>query len=165
MKSNKRVLPLCILCLILLAGVAATAQQTVRPEVKLSLVGLVQRGNEAVPVEKAGQVNPGEIVSYTITAANAGTGPAREVRPFANIPPGTVFVAGSARAEGNAEIAYSIDGGKTFHATPLIEVRQPDGTIKKVPAPVTLYTQVRYDWNDPLAPGGRFTASYKVRVK
>lgn len=165
MKSNKRFLPLSILCVVVMAAIAAIAQQIVRPEVKLSLIGVVLRGQESVPVEKAGQVNPGEIVNYTITAVNSGTGPAREIKPLANIPQGTVFVVGSARAEGKAEVVYSIDGGKTFHAIPMIELKQPDGTMKKVAAPVSMYTQVRYEWNDPLAPGQKFTASYKVRVK
>jgi len=37
--------------------------------------------------------------------------------------------------------------------------------IKKVAAPVNMYTNVRYEWLDPLAPGGHVSASYKVRVK
>ena len=40
-----------------------------------------------------------------------------------------------------------------------------DGTVKKVPAPVSMYTEVRYEWSDAFAPGGKLSASYKVRVK
>ena len=54
---------------------------------------------------------------------------------------------------------------KNFAAQPIIEERQADGTKKIVPAPVSMYTQVRYDWNDPLAAGSTLSASYKVRVK
>jgi hypothetical protein len=34
-----------------------------------------------------------------------------------------------------------------------------------VAAPVSMYTEVRYEWSDALAPGGKLSASYKVRVK
>lgn len=163
-KNTRRVFPFTVLCLIVLVAVVV-AQQSLRPEVKLALTGLVQRGQEKLPVEKAGKVNPGEIVSYTITAANTGSSPARDLKPSAIIPNGTILIAGSAQAEGNAQVVYSIDGGKTFHAIPLIEQKQPDGSLKKIPAPVSMYTQVRYEWHDPLAPGQTFSASYKVRVR
>jgi hypothetical protein len=62
-------------------------------------------------------------------------------------------------------VTYSIDGGKSFAAQPVIEEKQADGTKKTIPAPASMYTQVRYDWNDPLAAGATLSASYKVRVK
>jgi hypothetical protein len=37
--------------------------------------------------------------------------------------------------------------------------------VKKVPAPVSMYTEVRYEWSDSLAAGGKLSASYKVRVR
>ena len=37
--------------------------------------------------------------------------------------------------------------------------------MKTVPAPVSMYTEVRYEWSDALAAGGKLSASYKVRVK
>jgi hypothetical protein len=37
--------------------------------------------------------------------------------------------------------------------------------MKQVAAPVSMYTQVRYEWADPLAAGGKLAASYQVRVK
>jgi len=82
-----------------------------------------------------------------------------------HIPCGMTFVAGSANAEGNAKAVYSIDGGKSYSAQPTIEEKQADGTVKRVPAPVAMYTEIRYEWADPFAKGGKLTASYKVRVK
>ena len=41
----------------------------------------------------------------------------------------------------------------------------PGGTVKRVAAPVSMYTDIRYEWSDPLAQGGKLTASYKLRVK
>src|SRR6266852_3935659 len=37
--------------------------------------------------------------------------------------------------------------------------------VKRVPAPVSMYTEIRYEWADPLAQGGKLAASYKVLVK
>jgi hypothetical protein len=68
-------------------------------------------------------------------------------------------------AEYGAAVSYSIDGGKNFAAQPTIEEKQADGTTKRVAAPASLYTQVRYEWSDPLAAGSTLSASYKVRVK
>jgi hypothetical protein len=83
-----------------------------------------------------------------------------------HIPRGTTLVVGSATADGTATVVYSIDNGKTFSAAPQIEEKQADGTVKLVPAPVSMYTQLRYEWADTLAGGGsKLNASYKVRVK
>jgi hypothetical protein len=32
-------------------------------------------------------------------------------------------------------------------------------------APASMYTEIRYEWADPLVQGGKLSASYKVRVK
>ena len=80
------------------------------------------------------------------------------------IPRGTEFVADSAKADG-AKAVFSIDGGKSYSPQPTIEEKQADGSVKRKPAPVSMYTDVRYEWADSLAQGGKVTASYRVRVK
>jgi uncharacterized repeat protein (TIGR01451 family) len=110
-------------------------------------------------------VYPGEVLDWTITSANEGGAPARQYKTIGQIPQGTSFVAGSAVAEYDASVSYSIDGGKTFASQPTVEEKQPDGTTKRVPAPSSMYTQVRYEWSDPLAAGSTLSAAYKVRVK
>ncbi len=160
-------------CLLALGGVAAFAQRhfmvaavaVARPEVKVELAAVVERDNAFVPVEKVKLVKQGETLDWTIKSENSGSAPAQDYKAMGRIPAGTTFVAGSAKVEGSARILYSLDGGKTYSATPMIEERQADGSIKKVAAPVNLYTNVRYEWADPLAPGGHVSASYKVRVK
>ena len=47
----------------------------------------------------------------------------------------------------------------------MVEEKQADGTVKRVPAPLAMYTDIRYEWSDPFAQGGKLSASYKVRVK
>lgn len=170
-KKNLHALPLAALCLLVLGGAAALAQRQFRsaergrPEVKVLLSGSVQRDQKRLPLESAATVNPGEVLDWTITSENDGSAPANNYKAVGQIPKGTALVAGSATADGSASVAYSIDNGKTFSAEPTIEEKQADGSLKRVPAPVSMYTQLRYEWADPLASGGKLQAAYKVRVK
>jgi len=161
-----------VLCLLLVGTTAAAfaqrqiaARSAGQPEVKVTLAGSLKRDDKAVALDKVAAVHPGEILDWTITSANEGDAPARSYKTIGQVPQGTAFVAGSAVAEYGASVSYSIDGGKNFAAQPVIEEKQADGTKKLVPAPAALYTQVRYEWSDPLAAGTTLAASYKVRVK
>jgi len=161
------------LCLLLVGTAGAFAQRQIasarksagQPEVKVKLAGSLKRNDESLALEKVSAVHPGEILDWTITSANEGDAPARRYKTIGQIPQGTSFVAGSAVAEYGAAVSYSIDGGKNFAVEPTIEEKQPDGTTKRTPAPASMYTQVRYEWSDPLAAGATLSASYKVRVK
>ena len=172
-KQIKRIGLLPVLALIIaLGGVAAaglarsrSGVASARPEVKVVLTGTVERGGEQLTLDKADAVKPGEILDWRIISTNEGTGAASEYKAVGRIPEGTTFVAGSAAGENGSTVTFSIDGGKTFSTQPIIEERQADGTVKRMPAPVSMYTQVRYEWKDDLAAGGRLNASYKVRVK
>ncbi|HYN86844.1 MAG TPA: hypothetical protein VER32_16460 [Pyrinomonadaceae bacterium] len=172
LKRKIRLLPVVALALVVAGGVAALAQRQIasggsqgRPEVKIALSGAVERGEEAVPLDRVESVQPGEVLRWSLTSVNVGTGAAREYKAVGDIPTGTAFIADSAVAEKGSTVTYSIDGGKTFSTQPIIEERQADGTVRQKPAPVSMYTQVRYEWKDELASGGRLGASYKVRVK
>ena len=161
------------LCLLFVGTAAAAfAQRQIaarstagHPEVKVKLSGSLKRNDQSLALDKVSAVHPGEILDWTITSANEGDAPARQYKTIGQIPQGTSFIAGSAVAEYGASVTYSIDGGKSFAAQPVIEEKQADGTKKMIPAPASMYTQVRYDWNDPLAAGSTLSASYKVRVK
>ncbi len=171
LKKNLRVFPLAALCLLVLGGAAALAQRQLksaavgRPEVKVMLSGTVLRDQDKLPLEKVEKVNPGEILDWTITSENGGNAPAISYKTVGQIPKGTTFVAGSATADGSTTVVYSIDNGQTYSVLPMIEEKQPDGSSKKVAAPVSMYTQVRYEWADPLAADSKLSAAYKVRVK
>ena len=175
-KSNRKFSVLSLALFLIVAGGAAAAfapRHLVnnlvgagRPEVKVTLDGAVERGGEQLSLDKVSAVQPGEVINWNITSLNEGEGAAHQYQTIGHIPPGTQFVAGSAvAAENGSSVTYSIDGGKTFSTLPIIEEKQPDGTVKRVPAPVSMYTEVRYEWKDALASGGKVSASYKVRVK
>ena len=138
---------------------------TNRPLVRILLTAAVERDSKKVPVDIAGSVSPGEVINFTLNSANEGSAPAREYRAIGQIPRGMTFVAGSALGDSITQVSYSMDDGKEFSSQPMIDEKQADGTIKKVAAPVSMYTQVRFEWADPLAAGGKLVASYQVRVK
>jgi uncharacterized repeat protein (TIGR01451 family) len=169
-KKYASTLPAVALCLLILGSAAVFAQKkfmmlrTGRPAVKIMLSGVVERGDAKVPVEKAALVKSGEIMDWTITSVNEGNAPANEYNAIGEIPAGTQFVPGSANADGPAAITFSIDEGKSFSGTPMVDERQADGSIKKVPAPVSMYNQVRYTWSTPLTEGDKVNATYKVRL-
>ncbi|MFL6256604.1 MAG: hypothetical protein ACJ74T_16485 [Pyrinomonadaceae bacterium] len=171
LKNRRAVAPLLALCIVALVGGAALAQRQLkaasagRPEIKVELAGAVERGGARLALDKVENVRPGEILDWQIVSSNDGTGAARDYKAVGHIPAGTVLVAGSAAAESGSTVTYSIDGGQSYSTQPVVEERQPDGTVKKVPAPVAMYTEVRYEWSDAFAPGGKLSASYKVRVK
>jgi uncharacterized repeat protein (TIGR01451 family) len=170
LKKKLGVVPLLALCVIVLGTAGALAQRQLRaasgrPEVKVQLSGSVTRDGKAVSLDKAESVKPGEVLDWQIVSSNEGTADAHDYKAVGHIPAGTAFVAGSAAAESGSSVTYSIDGGKTFSTQPVIEEKQADGSVKRVPAPSSMYTEVRYEWSDALAAGGKYTASYKVRVK
>lgn len=135
-----------------------------RPLVKVVLSGTVERNKEKLAVEKAGEVKSGEVLRWNLTSENSGNAGAGDYKVVGQIPAGTVFVADSAQAESSV-VKYSIDGGKTFSEQPMIEEKQADGSVKSVPAPVHLYTQVRFELEKPLDAGAKLSAAYSVRVK
>jgi uncharacterized repeat protein (TIGR01451 family) len=169
-KIQSRLLPALFISLLIASGAMAyslqnrTAVQGGSPTMKINLTGTVARPSGNVAIEKAGSVNPGEVINYTITSNNEGSGSARDYKTTGPIPARTIYIAGSAKAEG-ASAVYSIDRGKSYVSTPMVDERQPDGSIKKVPAPLSMYTHVRFEWSDPLAAASHTTASYQVRVK
>ena len=171
-KKKLRALPLALACLLAVGTTAVAfagkemrrrASVAGKPEVTVALNGSVKREDKTLSIEEAKMVRPGEILDWTITSENTGTAAAQQYSALGQIPRGTSFVAGSAASRG-ATVSYSIDNGKNYSVQPTVEERGADGSVKKVPAPVSMYTQIRYEWSDALAAGGKLSASYKVRV-
>jgi uncharacterized repeat protein (TIGR01451 family) len=172
--TNKQLLPKILLALFVLSGMAVFAAQNetvsralnlARPEVKVQISGSVRRDDKMVSLEKAEAVKSGETLDWSIESVNEGNADAQKYRVVGQVPQGTTFVAGSAKGDDAPQIAYSIDGGKTFSAQPMIDEKQPDGSTKKVAAPVSSYTQLRFDWAKSLPANAKLAAAYRVRVK
>lgn len=141
------------------------ALNILRPDVKVAISGTVQRDGQRLQLARVEAVKSGEILNWNINSANSGNASAQNYRVVGQIPPGTELLKDSPTSDSNAEVKYSIDGGKTFYTEPQIEETQPDGSIKKVPAPVAAYTQIQFDWAQELAADSQANATYRVRVK
>ncbi|MFG6099471.1 hypothetical protein SPB21_29780 [Leptothoe sp. ISB3NOV94-8A] len=152
----------------------AIVQAVLRPEVKLTLsaakqvVELNSNGQETISweaLEGKVTVQPNDVLRYTVDGSNSGDVEAKGLSITQPIPAQTVYELSSAEVDGNAEIIYSIDGGESFVAEPMVEVTLPDGTVEEQPAPADMYTHVQWNFSDDLASAQAVKAFYNVKVQ
>lgn len=169
--KNYRSYAIAMLFLLILGGIAGYAQNysnrtiELRPELKVVLSGVVERGDNQTSLTEAGKISSGEVINWTINTSNSGNASAKSHEVVGQIPSGTTFIDDSANSEGKAVVSFSIDNGKSFSTQPTISERQSDGTVKEIPAPVSMYNRIKFHWDAPLAVSAQRNATYKVRVK
>lgn len=157
------------------AGKSAIANVMNRPTVQLNLVAdkkVTQKdaqGNKKVgwqALANGSSVGTGDVVRYTVTGANKGDRPAKNLTVVQPITKGLTYVADSAVTKGaKAEVTFSIDSGKTFSAQPTVAVTLPNGQVEYKPAPLSAYSNVRWTFTEPVAPKAQATATYQVAVR
>jgi len=138
---------------------------TAAPKVVVTLKGEVKRADKTLVVDGGPILQQGEIIDWHVVSVNKGDGAAKAYEAEAQIPAGTELVAGSPRSQGGAAILFSIDHGKRFSSQPMIEKRDSNGVAQMVPAPISMYTDLRYKWPGELAAGATLEATYQVRIK
>ena len=106
---------------------------------------------------------PGDVIGYSLAFTNTTRGTVRSVQFVDPLPKGLVYLPGSARADKPVQIEYSIDGGKTYLARPMIVVVESGQRVEK-PAPRDAYTHIRWTVSGPLAPGAQVTAGFEAEV-
>ena len=136
-----------------------------RPDVKIHMSAVVRRDEKDLPADEVAGVKSGEILLWRINSVNEGNASADNFQVVGRIPEGTSYVDGSANSAQKAAVSFSIDDGKEFSRQPLIDEKQADGSVKRVPAPVTMYTHLKFESGAPLAVNGQFESTYRVRVK
>ena len=144
---------------------ASATPATATPKVVVTLSGDVQRGDKHFAADQVPVLQQGEIIQWRVVSVNKGDGAAKAYEAEAQIPNGTELVVGSPRSQGAAAILYSIDHGRKFSAQPMIEKRDANGAAQMVPAPLSMYTDLRFKWPGDLAPGATLEATYEVRIK
>jgi uncharacterized repeat protein (TIGR01451 family) len=149
-------------------AVFGAAAVDAKPLVQLKLQGvLVERdakgAEKLTPVANV-ELKPGQTIRYDIVATNAGTDPANKLLPTARVPAGTEYEAGSASISGASHVEFSLDGGKTWAAKPLVKVKTSVGEVER-PADPAAYTMLRWVDEKSLAPKQSVTYVYEVRVK
>jgi uncharacterized repeat protein (TIGR01451 family) len=150
---------------VLLSAAAAGAQQgaielSTRVEKRVLLRFPDGRVEERrVPADK---VVPGDVVAYTIEARNVTARPAERVVITDPIPTHTRYVDGSAQAK-DAELQFSVDGGKRFDRPERLEVTEPNGTRRAARA--SDYTHIRWVFAEPLAPAESRSAQFLAQLQ
>ncbi|BAU11377.1 hypothetical protein LEP3755_18710 [Leptolyngbya sp. NIES-3755] len=149
------------------------AQSLNQPKVELQLIAkqkVIQKdaqGKEQVSwsvLTKDTMVQKGTVLRFQVVAKNAGDRPAQKLVVTQPVPKGTIYAANSATANG-AELTYSIDGGKTFAANPMVQVTLPDGRTEMKPAPVEAYSHVQWTFDKAIVPKNTLEVTYDVSVR
>ena len=111
---------------------------------------------------KATKVVPGTIVRYVDTVTNSGEAPLSQVAIKNPINEHLAYVAHSAKAETNATITYSVDGGKTFDVPAKLYVTDKKG--KKHRAQPKQYNAIQ--WVIAEVPAkGKVKVEFKAKLK
>ena len=113
----------------------------------------------------ANEINSGDVIFYTLSYVNSGDEAATNAVMDDPIPKGTVYLVGSAFGK-DAEITFSIDGGKTFKKPSLLtyEIKNRDGSLEKRTASPEQYTHIR--WTVSVIPArGSGQVGFQVRMK
>lgn len=163
MKKGGLRLVVTLLSLFVLAATAWGKPQMsvvldIQKEVKDPKTGIVK-------LVKGDKATTGDVLVYSITYKNSGNELATNAVIDNPIPQGMTYIDNSATGE-NAEITFSIDGGKSYKKPSLLsyESKQPNGKPEKYTARPEEYSNVRWVIKSvPANTGGK--AGFKVRIK
>jgi uncharacterized repeat protein (TIGR01451 family) len=144
------------------------------PELKLNLAAhkkIIQtdnKGQQQVSWKDLGSkavVQPGDVIRYSLSSSNIGDATAKSLVLNQPIPAQMTYVLNSARSNAGLRVTYSIDNGKTFVAQPKVKIKQLDGSTVEKPAPAEIYTHVRWQAQNDVAPAANLMASYEAKVR
>jgi len=129
-------------------------------------VEIEEAGKRVRKLVEPGKMVPGDEVVYTISYVNKGARPAERVVVTNPVPQHTKMRGGSAEGA-NAEIVYSVDGGKTFAAPDKLTVsaRDAKGAPVTRPAVAADFTHVRWTLKEPLAPGASGYVRFRTVIE
>jgi uncharacterized repeat protein (TIGR01451 family) len=154
---------------VVLLSASAFAQEDEQPQA-LVITAFNQMAGDALHQEMArqgGDANallPGDVILYRLTFTNITDVQVRNVDFKDPLPAGLQYVGGSAVADrDDVVITYSIDGGQTYSAEPMIE-EVIDGERVVSPAPPEMYTHVRWLVSDWVQPGAQVTAEFQAQL-
>lgn len=107
---------------------------------------------------------PGDVLLYRLRFTNITQGEVRGVVFNNPVPQGTRYVDGSAGADRqDVSVEYSIDGGKTYSARPMVSEVVAGKRVQKPAAP-ELYSHVRWTVRGSIAPGASVTAEFRATL-
>jgi len=116
------------------------------------------RGHDAT------ELMPGDVVRYRLTFTNVTPHAVKSVVFENPLPAGLHYQDGTATADRDkVAIQYSIDGGKSYSAQPMIEV-EVDGKRVQRPAPADMYTHIRWSVPGSVLPGAVVHAEFRAQL-
>jgi len=157
----KKFIPLLIALVCLMVSAEVFAKSLVSVSMKAEQEVTINKEKKMVAVKT---IDPGDVVLYTISYVNSGDEAATNAFLDDPIPKGTVYIIGSAFGN-DADITFSIDGGKTFKKPSLLTYEvKINGKMEKRVASPEQYTDIR--WTVSMIPDrGKGQVGFKVRVK
>ena len=127
-------------------------------------VTVTEGGKQVVKRVKTEKSVPGETLIFTLSYKNAGDEKAVDVKLDNPIPTGTRYVKDSATGA-NAQVSYSVDGGKTFaKAEQLMVEKVSAGKKEKVRAQAADYSTIRWVISE-IQPGQSGQVSFRAQVQ
>ena len=135
--------------------------------VEKKIVKVDAQGKQMVswqPLKGSVTVQPGNVLRYTLTSESASQKAVKNFVATQPVPKQTTYILSSAKGSG-ATMTFSIDGGKSFVASPNVKVKLANGKEELRPAPATSYTHIRWNYGQKQIPVNSIRASYDVTVR
>ena len=151
----------------LLSGWAHTVLADQPGHIKLQTVGFQEKvtvakdGTKHTDLVPADHVLPGTEVVWNINYEIIGAGSVTDAVVTDPVPQNMTYVAGSATG-GNADITFSVDGGKTWGKPENLQVKNADGTLRT--ALPKDYTAIRWILKGTLAVGAKGTVTFHATL-
>jgi uncharacterized repeat protein (TIGR01451 family) len=152
--------------LLLLFSSAALAAPRLSIEIAATKeISAIENGKSVQKKVPAKEGYPGDVLTYAITYKNDGDANAVGAQIVDPIPAATTYLPGSATT-GDVELAFSIDGGKSYSAEPVTyTIADEKGVNVRKTATPEMYTHIKWKLLKPVLPGGTGTLEFKVKVK
>lgn len=161
---NVRNTTFSLVLLFFCAWAPAWASPKITVEVVAEKQIVIQKEGKSVTKRvPASDIQPGEVIFYTLKYSNTGDAAARDVVINDPIPDKTVYVAGSVTGH---DPLFSIDGGKHFNRPSLLTytITNARGQQEKRLATPERYTHIRWVIKE-IGPGQTGQVGFQVRVQ
>jgi uncharacterized repeat protein (TIGR01451 family) len=159
----------CTALALVLLTAPATAQQNGRPKaLTITAVNVTaeEQSRDEVLANSldAAAVYPGDVVRYRLVFTNVTEVPVRNVEFTDAIPTGLIYRIDSSTSDtGPVVVEFSIDGGSSYHADPLVE-RVVNGNRIWEPAGAELYTHIRWRVQEWVQPGEQVAVEFRAAL-
>lgn len=163
--AERHVFVLCVVALgVVVSATLALGSANLTGNIEAYRVVVAAKGVESfLPADNA---RPADTIEYRLVYTNTGDEPIRDVLITDPIPVGTRMVHPSASQPKAGKVEFSVDGGKTFHAWPvMVKKTTLDGKKTVVRATPDMITHIRWALGEAIQPDASITLTYRAVVK